>query len=109
MRVTVDRMALVAVQVTALVPTDGAVTAIPTHPRTIHRALGEHALDPKVFPVLTQIGRNLSQLAADGAFDPVIGRDAEIEQVIDILNKRRSNNPRLVGEPGVGKTASSRE
>ncbi|MGC6418889.1 MAG: AAA family ATPase [Bradymonadia bacterium] len=66
---------------------------------------GAYTLDPKVFPVLTQIGQNLSQLAADGAFDPVIGRDAEIEQVIDVLNKRRSNNPCLVGEPGVGKTA----
>ena len=55
--------------------------------------------------MLTQIGQNLSQLAANGAFDPVIGRDAEIEQVIDVLNKRRSNNPCLVGEPGVGKTA----
>src|SRR5262249_32284490 len=62
-------------------------------------------LDPKSFPLLTSIGRNLSLLAQQGRLDPVIGRRREIEEVIDILGKRRANNPCLVGEPGVGKTA----
>ncbi|MHB8416901.1 MAG: AAA family ATPase [Myxococcales bacterium] len=57
------------------------------------------------FPWLTELGRNLSKLASEGRIDPVIGREREIEEVIDILGKRRSNNPMLIGEPGVGKTA----
>ena len=63
------------------------------------------SLDPERFKWLTELGRNLSDLAWSGALDPVIERDPEIEQAIDVLNKRRSNNPCLVGEPGVGKTA----
>lgn len=62
-------------------------------------------LDPRRFPLLTQLGRNLSALAVDGALDPVIGREHEIEQLLDILARRRANNPVLVGPPGVGKTA----
>jgi len=62
-------------------------------------------LDPKSFPLLSSIGRNLSLLAQQGRLDPVIGRSREIEEVIDVLGKRRANNPCLVGEPGVGKTA----
>ncbi len=62
-------------------------------------------LNRERFPWLTRLGRNLSHLAWIGRLDPVIGRDAEIEQAIDVLNKRRSNNPCFVGEPGVGKTA----
>ncbi|MCB9729003.1 MAG: ATP-dependent Clp protease ATP-binding subunit [Deltaproteobacteria bacterium] len=62
-------------------------------------------LDAEQFPLLTSLGRNLTAEAAAGRIDPVIGRHALIEAMIDILNKRRSNNPCLVGEPGVGKTA----
>ena len=62
-------------------------------------------LSPKHFPTLTQFGRNLSALAARGKIDPVVGRDTEIRRLTDILNKRRSNNPVLVGSAGVGKTA----
>lgn len=62
-------------------------------------------LDPALFPQLCAFGRNLSLLAAEGKLDPVIGRDREIEEVVDILGKRRGNNPVLVGAPGVGKTA----
>ncbi|MBB5323910.1 ATP-dependent Clp protease ATP-binding subunit ClpE [Anoxybacillus tepidamans] len=54
---------------------------------------------------LDQFGRNLTQLAKTGLIDPVIGRDKEIERVIEILNRRNKNNPVLIGEPGVGKTA----
>lgn len=63
------------------------------------------ALDKIQFPALSQYGRNLLAEAAAGRVDPVIEREAEIDQLIDILNKRRSNNPILVGEAGVGKTA----
>ncbi|WP_163864578.1 AAA family ATPase [Myxococcus eversor] len=63
------------------------------------------ALDPKAFPMLTSLGRNLSQLAREGRLDPVVGRAREIEEVIDVLGKRRTNNPCLLGEAGVGKTA----
>ena len=63
------------------------------------------ALDAKRFPLLTSIGRNLTLLAASGEIDPVIGREADIERLLDVLARRRGNNPLLVGAPGVGKTA----
>jgi len=65
----------------------------------------EFLLSPQNFPLLASLGKNLSALAKEGKLDPVIGRAKEIDEVIDILGKRRTNNPCLVGEPGVGKTA----
>lgn len=62
-------------------------------------------LDPGAYPNLCELGRNLSALAAEDRLDPVIGRTREIDEIIDILGKRRTNNPCLIGEPGVGKTA----
>lgn len=62
-------------------------------------------LDPVSFPLLTQLGRNLTAAARAGRLDPVVGRSREIEEVLDVLGKRRANNPCLVGDPGVGKTA----
>ena len=56
-------------------------------------------------PTLDSYSRNLTQLAADGRLDPVIGREQEIQRVIQILSRRTKNNPCLIGEPGVGKTA----
>ena len=56
-------------------------------------------------PTLNQFGRDLTDLAREGKFDPIIGRDKEIERVIQILSRRTKNNPCLIGEPGVGKTA----
>jgi ATP-dependent Clp protease ATP-binding subunit ClpC len=56
-------------------------------------------------PVLDQFGRNLTQLAREGKLDPVIGRTREIERVMQVLSRRTKNNPVLIGEPGVGKTA----
>lgn len=56
-------------------------------------------------PVLDQYSRDLTRLAAEGKLDPVIGREAEIRRVIQILSRRGKNNPCLIGEPGVGKTA----
>jgi ATP-dependent Clp protease ATP-binding subunit ClpC len=56
-------------------------------------------------PTLDEFGANLTQMAADGKLDPVVGRQKEIERVIQILGRRTKNNPVLIGEPGVGKTA----
>src|SRR6516162_10569844 len=56
-------------------------------------------------PTLDAYGRDLTQLAREGKLDPVVGRATEIERVIQILSRRTKNNPALIGEPGVGKTA----
>lgn len=56
-------------------------------------------------PTLDQFGRDLTEIAREGKLDPVIGRDKEIKRVIQILSRRTKNNPALIGEPGVGKTA----
>ncbi|TMM36898.1 MAG: ATP-dependent Clp protease ATP-binding subunit [Actinobacteria bacterium] len=66
-------------------------------------AQGEAA--PSTSLVLDQFGRNLTQLAREGKTDPVIGREKEIERVMQVLSRRTKNNPVLIGEPGVGKTA----
>ena len=60
---------------------------------------------PSTSSILDQFGRNLTQLAREGKLDPVIGREKEIERVMQVLCRRTKNNPVLVGEPGVGKTA----
>jgi len=78
-------------------------TPVPTP--TFSRSLSPHALDPQQFPWLAALGRNLTELASRGKLDPLVGREREVEEAIDILGKRRTNNPLLVGEPGVGKTA----
>lgn len=56
-------------------------------------------------PTLDEFGKNITELAKQGKIDPVIGREKEIERVIQILSRRNKNNPCLIGEPGVGKTA----
>ena len=61
--------------------------------------------NPQGSAVLDQFGENLTQMARDGKLDPVIGREKEIERVMQILSRRTKNNPVLIGEPGVGKTA----
>ncbi|MEN9956100.1 MAG: hypothetical protein RLY34_907 [Actinomycetota bacterium] len=66
---------------------------------------GDTAEKQKGSQILDQFGRNLTQAAADGKLDPVIGREREIERVMQILSRRGKNNPILIGEPGVGKTA----
>jgi ATP-dependent Clp protease ATP-binding subunit ClpC len=71
-------------------PVGGAQTAAPQKSET---------------PALDQFGRDLTQLAREGKLDPVIGRNKEIERVVQILCRRKKNNPALIGEPGVGKTA----
>ena len=66
---------------------------------------GEQSGSSSGSTVLDQFGRNLTQLARDRKLDPVIGRDNEIERVMQVLSRRTKNNPVLIGEPGVGKTA----
>ena len=66
---------------------------------------GTEAEQPKQFRALTKYTRNLTKLAQDNKLDPVIGRDMEVQRVIQILSRRTKNNPVLIGEAGVGKTA----
>ncbi|HEU5300302.1 MAG TPA: Clp protease N-terminal domain-containing protein, partial [bacterium] len=69
---------------------------------------GQSVTDPNPeskYEALERYGRDLTQLAAQGKLDPVIGRDDEIRRVIQVLSRRTKNNPVLIGDPGVGKTA----
>jgi ATP-dependent Clp protease ATP-binding subunit ClpC len=68
-------------------------------------ASGQQGEGKKSSKLLDQFGRNLTKLAADGKLDPVVGRETEIERIMQILSRRTKNNPVLIGEPGVGKTA----
>src|SRR5215218_9736754 len=68
-----------------------------------HRVTDPEAEDK--YRALEKFGRDLTQAAADGKLDPVIGRDDEIRRVVQVLSRRTKNNPVLIGEPGVGKTA----
>ena len=65
----------------------------------------EKRMDKSKTPVLDNFGRDLTQMAEEGRLDPIIGRDKEIERVAQVLSRRKKNNPVLIGEPGVGKTA----
>ncbi|MBI4704251.1 MAG: ATP-dependent Clp protease ATP-binding subunit [Deltaproteobacteria bacterium] len=86
----------------------------PGHARAAPQRAGERAgieslaLDPGRFPVLAGLGKNLSLAAARGELDPVVGREPEVEQALDILAKRHANNPVLIGPAGVGKTSVAR-
>ena len=68
------------------------------------RKKGKNRMNPGT-PVLDQYSRDLTELARQGKLDPVVGREAEINRLIQILSRRTKNNPCLIGEPGVGKTA----
>ena len=68
-------------------------------------AAGAPGEGKKSSKLLDQFGRNLTKLAAEGKLDPVVGRETEIERIMQILSRRQKNNPVLIGEPGVGKTA----
>lgn len=69
------------------------------------KAAGASTAQEGATPLLNEFGRDLNKLAQEGKIDPVIGREQEIERVIQILCRRTKNNPVLIGEPGVGKTA----
>jgi ATP-dependent Clp protease ATP-binding subunit ClpC len=66
---------------------------------------GNDATPDKGSQILDQFGRNLTQAAREGKLDPVIGREKVIERIMQVLSRRTKNNPVLIGEPGVGKTA----
>lgn len=70
---------------------------------TIHQ--NNEEFDNKNIPILTKYGKDLNKSYEDGKLDPVIGRDSEIQRVIQIISRRTKNNPVLIGDPGVGKTA----
>jgi ATP-dependent Clp protease ATP-binding subunit ClpC len=74
-------------------------------PGAVAGAAGAGVDTKKSSKLLDQFGRNLTKLAADGKLDPVVGRETEIERIMQILSRRTKNNPVLIGEPGVGKTA----
>ncbi len=65
----------------------------------------EKKMEKSKTPVLDNFGRDLTELAEEGKLDPIIGREKEIERVAQVLSRRKKNNPVLIGEPGVGKTA----
>ncbi len=65
----------------------------------------EASQQKKELPFLSEYGRDLTGLAAEASFDPLIGRDDEVDRIVQILSRRTKNNPILLGEPGVGKTA----
>ncbi|HEY9652150.1 MAG TPA: ATP-dependent Clp protease ATP-binding subunit [Coleofasciculaceae cyanobacterium] len=87
---------------TAVIRALGEVAASPTGARPGTSFMGG---EPNPRASLEQFGTNLTRLAAEGKLDPVVGRAKEIERVIQILGRRTKNNPVLLGEPGVGKTA----
>jgi ATP-dependent Clp protease ATP-binding subunit ClpC len=92
----------------AATPTPPAVARDTATPMNAASADERYVLDPKLFPVLTQLGKNLTLAAARGELEAVVGREEEIERTLDVLAKRRSNSPCLVGAAGVGKTSVAR-
>ncbi|MCW2581575.1 MAG: family ATPase [Klenkia sp.] len=74
-------------------------------PQTLQQAAEQPAEPESPTPVLDRFGRDLTEAARQGRLDPVIGRESEIEQTVDVLARRTKNNPVLLGEAGVGKTA----
>ena len=77
----------------------------PSRPRVAEAVLSRFALDRAIFPALSSIGHNLTLAAAEGKLDEVVGREAEIDQILDVLAKRHANSACLVGPSGVGKTS----
>ncbi|MBK8171191.1 MAG: AAA family ATPase [Sandaracinaceae bacterium] len=90
-----------ATNVSANAPADGWKTATAAVASPSKAIAGRPATSGNP---LTQFGRDLTGLAAAGKFDPMVGRDAELRRIMQVLARRRDNNPMLVGEPGIGKT-----
>ncbi len=110
--VTVERM-LVALALATTTGAGQALKAANVTPQTLEAAIAElrggrnadSASAEESYEALKKYARDLTQAARDGKLDPVIGRDEEIRRTIQILARRTKNNPALIGEPGVGKTA----
>jgi ATP-dependent Clp protease ATP-binding subunit ClpC len=83
---------------------DNIISGKPSAPPQAHQA-AEKKQEKSKTPVLDNFGRDLTKFAAEGKLDPVVGREKEIERVAQVLSRRKKNNPVLIGEPGVGKTA----
>src|SRR5450759_960920 len=83
---------------------DNIISGKPSAPPLAHQA-AEKKLEKSKTPVLDNFGRDLTKLAVEGKLDPVVGREKENERVAQVLSRRKKNNPVLIGEPGVGKTA----
>ena len=81
------------------------LTAMGVNPADVRLGSPKGKAEKGATPVLDKYSRDLTKLAAEGKLDPVVGREEEIRRVIQILSRRTKNNPCLVGEPGVGKTA----
>jgi len=90
-------------------PSPSSYSAAPPRPAPLSPATATRfAIDRGRFPVLSTLGKNLTLAAAQGELEPVVGREREIEQVLDVLAKRHANSPCLVGPAGVGKTSVAR-
>lgn len=89
----------------AIRPAAGGAHDRPTDDRTSERSGRSGAAGESSTPTLDQYGRDLTQEAREGRLDPVVGREEEIDQTLEVLSRRTKNNPVLIGEPGVGKTA----
>jgi len=76
-----------------------------SNPNPIRQGQEKKVQDKSKTPVLDNFGRDLTKLAVENKLDPIIGREREIERVAQVLSRRKKNNPVLIGEPGVGKTA----
>ncbi|GEO97252.1 ATP-dependent Clp protease ATP-binding subunit [Kocuria turfanensis] len=91
-------------------PNTDAVRPTKAGPSGGHTRAGQHdgqsqGAEPSSTPTLDEYGRDLTDAAREGQLDPVVGRDSEIEQTLEVLSRRTKNNPVLIGDPGVGKTA----
>lgn len=82
---------------------DNIISGKPSSPT--HAQPGEKKPEKSKTPVLDNFGHDLTKLAAEDKLDPIVGREKEIERVAQVLSRRKKNNPVLIGEPGVGKTA----
>jgi ATP-dependent Clp protease ATP-binding subunit ClpC len=82
---------------------DNIISGKPSTPPTAH--VSEKKQDKSKTPVLDNFGRDLTKLALEDKLDPIVGREKEIERVAQVLSRRKKNNPVLIGEPGVGKSA----
>ena len=84
---------------------DNIISGKPSTPPAAGGQPQEKKQEKSKTPVLDNFGRDLTKLAAESKLDPVVGREKEIERVAQVLSRRKKNNPVLIGEPGVGKTA----
>ncbi len=83
---------------------DNIISGKPSSPAT-HTPASEKKAEKSKTPVLDNFGHDLTKLAVEDKLDPIVGREKEIERVAQVLSRRKKNNPVLIGEPGVGKTA----